>query len=267
MGLECAGEVEAAGEGAVLWKKDDRVCALLAGGGYAEKAVCPEGHLLPVPDAMSFEEAAALPEVLCTAWLNIFLEADARPEDRVLVHAGASGVGTAAVQLCRAMGVRCWVTAGSDEKIAFCRELGAEGGCNRHTDHFADRVASWTNGKGFDIVLDPVGGAYLEANIGALARGGRLVLIGLLGGRKSDVDLGRLLVKRLRIIGSTLRSRSNEDKERLIASIRERVWPWITSGRVRPIVHAVMPIHSAEAAHRLLETNTTTGKIVLSVPG
>jgi len=265
LGLEAAGEVVEA-EADSPWQPGDRVCALLAGGGYADEVVVPVGHLLPIPEGMDFTHAAALPEALATAWLNLWGEAALAPGERVLVHAGGSGVGTAAIQLCRAFGNPCWVTAGNTDKVARCVALGAAGGADRFAEDFAARVPGWTHGHGMDVILDPVGGAYLERNLRSLAIEGRLVVIGLLGGRSAELDLGRLLVKRLRVVGSTLRSRSDADKTALISDLRARVWPLVESGEVVPVIDRVMPIGEADAAHRAIASDATFGKVVLVFP-
>ncbi len=266
LGLEAAGVIAEIGPDVIGWAIGDRVAALLAGGGYAEQAVAPAGHLLPLPDAMSFVEAAALPEALTTAHLNLWGEAALQPGERVLLHAGASGVGTAAIQLCRALGNPCWVTAGSPEKIAACMALGAEGGADRHDGPFEERVAAWTGGAGVDVILDPVGADYLEPNLRALATGGRLVIIGLMGGRAAPLDLGRLMVKRQRVIGSVLRSRPDAEKTAILDALRARVWPLVEAGVVRPVIDRVVPITEVAAAHAAIAANATTGKIVLTVP-
>jgi len=266
LGLEAAGEVAEVGANAHRWQHGERVCGLLAGGGYAEEVVCPEGHLLPVPAGMSWEEAAALPEALTTAWLNLYREAGLRTGERVLLHAGASGVGTIAIQLCAVMGNPCWVTAGSDEKIARTVDLGAEAGANRHREDFAERVAAWTGGHGMDVILDPVGGDYLDANLRSLAPGGRLVLIGLMGGRRGEIDLGRLLVKRLRVVGSVLRGRSDAEKTDIIEGLQDQAWPYVEARRIRPVIDRVLPITEAERAHAAISANGTVGKVVLTVP-
>lgn len=266
LGLEVAGEVLESAPDVDGWTAGDRVCALLAAGGYAEQVVVPAGHLLRVPDRLSLEQAAALPEVLTTAWLNLWREAALQPGERVLLHAGASGVGTAAIQLCRVRGNPCFVTAGSDAKIATCTALGAEGGANRHDTDFEAAVREWTGGRGVDVILDPVGGDYLERNLRCLATGGRLVLIGLLGGRSAPLDLGRVLVKRLRIVGSVLRARPDDEKTRILDDLRAHAWPLVASGEVVPIVDRVLPISRAGAAHAAIASNQTVGKVVLSVP-
>ncbi len=266
LGLEAAGEVLEAPADAHPWVPGARACALLSGGGYAEEVVVPAGHLLAIPPGLSFEEAAALPEVLTTAWLNLWLEAELAPGERVLLHAGASGVGTAAIQLCAAFGNPCWVTAGSEAKIARCRSLGARGGFVRHQGDFGQQVRAWTDGRGADVILDPVGAAYLSSNLRSLAPGGRLVIIGLLGGRVSEIDLGRLLVKRLRVLGSVLRSRTDAEKTRILVSLRERVWPRVEAGDIRPVIDRVLPIAAVEEAHEALARNETVGKVVLTLP-
>ena len=265
LGLECAGEVIEVGEGVERYQPGDRVCALLAGGGYAEQVVVAAGQALPIPEGLSSVEAAALPEVFATAYLNIFMEAAARPFERVLLHAGASGVGTAAIQLCASFDNPCYVTAGDDAKIARCIELGAAGGANRHSESFAEQVATWTDGHGFDVILDPVGGAYLKDNLHSLNLEGRLVVIGLMGGANAEVELGLMMVQRLRIIGSTLRARSVAAKSTVMDQLERRVWPNLRSGEIKPIVDTVFPMASAEEAHRLVAGDGTFGKVVLEL--
>ncbi|MCB1692437.1 MAG: NAD(P)H-quinone oxidoreductase, partial [Pseudomonadales bacterium] len=222
MGLECAGEVAALGEGVSGFKEGDRVCALLAGGGYAEYAAAPAGSVVPIPRGYSFAHGAALPEVFATAWLNLFMEAGLAPGEKVILHAGASGVGTAGIQLCASFGNPCFVTAGSDSKIDTCIELGAEGGANRHTESFFDKASKFVGSTGAGVILDPVGGAYLEDNLKLLGLNGRLVLIGLMGGSKTGIDLAQLMMKRARVIGSTLRARPIEEKAAVMGQLRER---------------------------------------------
>lgn len=266
LGLECAGVVEAIGEGVGRVREGDRVCALLAGGGYAEKVVVPAGQVLPIPEGLSFHEAAALPEVFATAYLNLYMEAYLEPGEFVLLHAGASGVGTAAIQLCAAFDNPCFVTAGSTEKVERCVEMGATAGCDRHVDHFVEEVPGWTSQHGMDVILDPVGGAYFESNIASLAVDGRLVLIGLLDGSTAPVALGAMMSRRLRVIGSTLRGRSIAEKSRVMDALRDRVWPLIEAGKVRAVVETVMPVTDANQAHQLLSENGTFGKVVLDIP-
>lgn len=263
LGLECAGTVVEAGAQAGI-AVGARVAALLTAGGYADEVVCPADHTLPAGD-LPFEVAAALPEALCTAYLNLVVEAGIRPGERAIVHAAASGVGTVALQLLAARGNPTWATAGSDAKIAACIALGAAGGTVRHRGRWVDDVLAWTDGAGVDVALDPVGAAYLEDHQRALAVGGRLVVIGLMGGRSATLDLGRLLVKRQRVIGSVLRSRSNAEKAALIRAIRDDAWPLCLAGRVTPPICAELPLDRAEEAHALVASDATIGKAVLRV--
>lgn len=265
LGLECSGVVEEIGEGVTEVSVGDRVAALLSGGGYAEHVVCPAAHTLRLPDDMDFLTGAALPETLTTAFLNIRMEAGLQPGERVLLHAGASGVGTMAIQLCGQWGNPVWVTAGSDEKIQTCVELGAEGGSNRHDGPWVDDVKAWAP-TGVDVILEPVGKGYIAPDQEVLAVGGRIVLIGLLGGREDQVDLGRMLVKRQRLIGSVLRARSDQEKSEILARLRAEAWP-LCSGAIRPLVHEVVPMPEARRAHELIASNQTTGKVLLQVPG
>lgn len=265
MGLECAGEIAAVGEGVTRWKNGDAVCALLAGGGYAEFAVAPEGSVVPIPSGLSFEEGAALPEVYATAWLNLFIEAGLAQGEKVVLHAGASGVGTAAIQLCKQWGNPCFVTAGDDKKIQACIDLGAAGGANRHSDTFTDAIRAFAGDSGVDVILDPVGASYLADNMKLLGLGGRLVLIGLMGGAQSEINLGLLMMKRARLIGSTLRARPIEEKAIVMSALEEKVWPLIVRGDIKPIIDATYPITDIEAAHEHVASNQTVGKVVLTV--
>lgn len=265
LGLECAGVVEAVGEGVGRYTVGDEVCALLAGGGYAEYVVCPAGQALPIPAGVSLVDAAALPEVFATAFLNLYMEAGAKVGERFLLHAGASGVGTAGIQLGRAFGNPVWVTAGSDEKIARCVELGAQAGHVRHAGSFVESVQAWTDGAGMDVILDPVGGAYLGDNMASLAIDGRLVIIGLMGGAKAELPIGIAMVKRLRVIGSTLRARAVAAKAQVMDRLEQDVWPRIADGTIAPIVDARMPIGEAEAAHALIASDATFGKVLLTL--
>lgn len=265
LGLECAGEIKAVGEQVTDWQVGDRVCALLAGGGYAETVVCKASHCLPIPKGFSFIEAAALPEVFATAWLNIFMEAGVQPGDPVMLHAGASGVGTAAIQLCREFNNPCFVTVGSEDKLQTCKALGATDGFIRHQGDFIDAAKSFTQGKGFKAILDPVGGQYLESNIKSLATDGVLVIIGLMGGRSAPLDIGRLLVKRLRVIGSTLRSRSDQSKAEVIMQLKQKAWPLFEQGRLKPIIYNQYAITEASQAIEEIKSNQTVGKVILEV--
>ena len=265
LGLECAGVVAAVGEGVSRVVPGDEVCALLAGGGYAETVVVPAGQVLEKPARLSFEEAAAIPEVFATAYLNLFLEARLARGEYAVVHAGASGVGTAAIQLCKAFGNPVFVTAGSQDKIDRCLEFGAAAGMNRHEGDFSGAVRKWTDGRGADVILDPVGAAYLAANLASLAVDGRLVIIGLLGGARAEAALGTMMVKRLHIIGSTLRARPIAAKATIMDALKERVWPLLEDGTVRPVVERVFPIGEANHAHELIAGNRTFGKVVLGI--
>ena len=266
MGLECAGEVAAGGDGVTRWKEGDRVCALMAGGGYAEYAVAPEGSVVPIPGGYSFAHGASLPEVYATAWLNLFIEANLQPGEKVILHAGASGVGTAGIQLCNSFGNPCFVTAGDDAKIDTCIELGAEGGANRHTESFLEKAKAFAGEGGIDVILDPVGAGYLADNMNLLGVGGRLVLIGLMSGAQAEINLGLLMIKRIRVIGSTLRARPVEEKALVMSQLEEKVWPLIESGQIRPIIDRTYPITDIEEAHAHVASNQTIGKVVLTIP-
>lgn len=264
LGLEVAGVIEAVGSGVENWKIGDRVCALLEGGGYAQRVAVDASMLLPIPENLTFTDAAALPEVFYTAYLNVFLEPELAEGETVLIHAAGSGVGTAALQLCRLFGHRTFATA-SAGKLSLASELGASVVIDRNTEQFRKVVLEETDGRGVDVILDPVGGSYLGENIKALAKRGRLVNIGLLGGVKAELPLGLLLTRRLRVIGSVLRSRSRAEKLAITEPLRSKVWPHFESGALRPIVHCVMPIEDAGAAHDLLASNATSGKVVLAI--
>ena len=264
LGLECSGIVTQVSETVDRFKEGDPVCALLAGGGYAQKVAVDQGSVLPVPAGLTLLEAASLPEVYATAWLNLFIEAGLRPGEKVILHAGASGVGTAAIQLCKAFGSPSFVTAGSEEKLAFCRSLGATDGFNRHDGSFLQAAKAFSGAVGVDVVLDPVGGAYLEDNLNALSLYGRLVLIGLMGGSNREINLGQLMVKRLRVIGSTLRARSLIEKAAIMKDLQEQVWPKISEGEIRPVIDKVFPMQAAAEAQDWVATDQTIGKVVLT---
>ncbi|PMR71047.1 NAD(P)H-quinone oxidoreductase [Halomonas heilongjiangensis] len=264
LGLEVSGTVTEAGPGVEHLHAGDKVCALLAGGGYAEEVVVDARQVLPVPEGLGLRQAAALPEVYATAWLNLFMEGALAAGERVLLHAGASGVGTAAIQLCRAFGHPCFVTVGSEEKLAACRALGAEAGWNRHDGSFVEAVKAW---GGADMILDPVGASYLADNQQVLNADGRLVLIGLMGGRTSELDLGRLLMKRQRLIGSTLRAKPPAAKGAILDALLTHVWPRLVSGALMPLVDRTWPIAEAEAAHEHMKRDANIGKVLLSVSG
>ncbi len=264
LGLECAGEVDAVGDAVTRWRVGDAVVALLAGGGYAEQVVVPEGQVLPLPAGLDFVAGAAIPEVFATAWLNLFKEARLQPGELVLLHAGASGVGTAAIQLCKQFDNPCFVTLGNQDKLDRCLALGADGGHLRTAGEFEPAVADWAT-DGVDVILDPVGGAYLEQNLKVLRHGGRLVLIGLMGGASAPIGLAQMLMKRLRLIGSTLRSRSRGDKAELMADMERNLWPLFECDALRPVVHTHFPIQEADKAFALVESNQTFGKVVLTL--
>ena len=267
LGLECAGVVSAVGEGVARVAVGDEVCALLAGGGYAETVVVPAGQVLRKPANLSFAEAASIPEVFATAYVNLYIEARLGRGERALIHAGASGVGTAALQMGRAFGNPMFVTAGSDAKIERCVALGADAGLDRHRGDFTAAVMDWSDDEGADVILDPVGGSYLKSNLNCLAVEGRLVVIGLLGGASAELPLGSMMVKRQRIIGSTLRARSIAAKANVMDDLKARVWPLLASGEIKPVIEEVLPIREATRAHELIAANQTFGKVVLRVRG
>ena len=266
LGLECAGEVAELGEGVSGWRRGDRVMALLPGGGYAEEVVVHAGSLLPVPEALSLEEAAAVPEVFLTVFLNVFQLARLPKKGAALVHGGGSGIGTAAIQLVRQAGGFVAVTAGSADKCARCRELGADLAVNYAEEDFVAAVRDATEGRGVDVVLDHIGGRYLEKNLAALAVGGRLVIIGLMGGAAAEIGLGQLLMRRLSVIGSTLRARPVEEKAALVAAFQSRFGEALETGDLRPVVDRVLPLAEAGEAHRAMVASEHFGKIVLRVP-
>ena len=264
-GLECSGRVTALGAGVAGWAVGDEVCALLTGGGYAQRVAVPAGQLLPRPAGLTAEEAAALPEVACTVWSNVFMVAHLRPGETVLLHGGASGIGTMAIQLAKAVGARVAVTAGSPEKLARCAELGADVLIDYRQQDFVEAVREATDGRGADVILDIMGAKYLQRNVDALAVNGRLVIIGLQGGVKGELDLSTLLRKRAAVVATNLRGRPPAEKAAIVAAVREHVWPLVESGVVRPVVHAVLPVEDAADAHRLIERGDHVGKVVLRV--
>ncbi|SDU29485.1 NAD(P)H-quinone oxidoreductase [Geopseudomonas guangdongensis] len=259
LGLECSGVVVEAGAGS-RWRVGDRVCALLAGGGMAEEVVVDARHALAVPEGLGLIEAAALPEVYATAWLNLFQLARLQPGEKVLLHAGASGVGSAGIQLCKAFGSPVWVSVGSRERLDYCEALGAEGGVIR-----GDTLDGLRDFAPFDVILDPVGASYGELNLKLLNQDGRWVVIGLMGGRKAQLDLALLLGKRIQMIGSTLRNRDAEFKAQLMAELEQFVWPLFAEGRLKPQLERSYPIEDAAAAFEALASNEVRGKLVLVV--
>ncbi len=264
-GLEVSGTVEALGDGVEGWTVGDPVCALLAGGGYAEYVRVPAGQLLPVPAGVSLEDAAALPEVACTVWSNVFLTANLQPGETLLVHGGSSGIGTMAIQLAKAVGATVAVTAGTPAKLEACRALGADILVDYREEDFVERVKEATGGAGANVVLDNMGAKYLGRNVAVLATGGRLVVIGMQGGRVGELDLGVLLGKRGAVIATSLRSRPLTEKTAIVAAVREHVWPLVEDGVVRPVVHSRHPLAGAAEAHRELEASGHIGKILLTV--
>jgi putative PIG3 family NAD(P)H quinone oxidoreductase len=265
LGLECSGTISALGRGVTGWSVGDEVCALLAGGGYAELAVVPVGQLLPVPEGVSLIEAAALPEVTCTVWSNLVMTARLRSGEVLLVHGGSSGIGTMAVQVGRLLGARVAVTAGSQAKLDACLALGASIAVNYRESDFVEVVREETAGYGADVILDPIGAGYLARNLELLAPDGRLASIGLQKGRHAEIDLGLMMAKRLTLSSTSLRSRPYDQKASIVASVREGLWPAIEDGVVRPIVDQVLAMSQAAQAHRLLEASGHIGKLVLAV--
>ncbi|MEU5520917.1 NAD(P)H-quinone oxidoreductase [Streptomyces sp. NPDC047860] len=266
-GLECSGRIAALGPGVSGWAVGDEVCALLAGGGYAEKVAVPVGQLLPVPQGLTVDQAAALPEAVCTVWSNVFMIAHLRPGETFLVHGGSSGIGTMAIQLAKAVGAKVAVTAGSKEKLERCAELGADILINYREQDFVAEVKQATDGAGADVILDIVGAKYLDRNVRALAVNGRLAIIGLQGGAKGELNIGALLSKRGAISATSLRARPLEEKAAIVAAVREHVWPLIAGGHVRPVIDREIPMPDAAAAHRLVEESGHIGKVLLVTPG
>jgi putative PIG3 family NAD(P)H quinone oxidoreductase len=265
LGLECSGTVSAVGPGVTGWETGQQACALLSGGGYAEKVAVPAGQALPVPRGVDLVTAAGLPEVMCTVWSNVFMMAGLQPGEALLVHGGAGGVGTAAIQLGHAVGAIVAVTAGTPEKLDLCRSLGASVLVNYHDDDFVTAVREATDGHGADVVLDIVGAAYLARNVSVLATNGRLVVIGLQGGREASLDLSALMAKRAALIAATLRARPAEEKATIVAAVHEHVWPLLESGEVRPIVDRIFPMADAAQAHRIVAAGEHMGKVLLTV--
>jgi putative PIG3 family NAD(P)H quinone oxidoreductase len=263
-GMEVSGTISALGSDVTGWHVGDEVCALLSGGAYAEQAAVPATQLLPVPDGVSLVDAAALPEVVCTVWSNVFMTANLQPGQTILIHGGSSGIGTMAIQLATAIGAHVAVTAGSAYKLEACRALGAEILINYREQDFAEALAAATQGHGADVILDNMGAKYLARNVSALAVNGRLVIIGLQGGVKAELDINALLRKCAAVIATSLRGRPVAEKTAIVAAVREHVWPLIESGAVKPVVHRTFPLARASDAHRELEASTHIGKILLT---
>jgi putative PIG3 family NAD(P)H quinone oxidoreductase len=264
-GLECSGTISAIGAGVLHWNLGDPVCALLSGGGYAERVAVPTGQLLPLPVGLDLVDAAALPEVACTVWSNVFMAAGLRPGEVLLVHGGSSGIGTMAIQLAGQVGATVAVTAGSAEKLQRCRELGADITINYREQDFVTAVREATGGHGADVVLDNMGASYLNRNIDVLASNGRLVVIGMQGGVKAELDLSALMARRAAVISTSLRARPADEKAAIVASVCEHVWPLLNAGTVRPVIHDRLPLAQAADAHRMMKESSHIGKILLTV--
>lgn len=268
IGMEVSGVIAEIGDGVTEWSVGQDVCALLAGGGYAEYVAVPAGQVLPIPSGVDLVDAAGLPEVACTVWSNVVLIAGLSRGQLLLAHGGASGIGSHAIQIARALGARVAVTAGSTEKLEFCRDLGADITVNYRDEDFVARLRDATNGAGANVILDIMGAAYLDRNIDALASDGQLVIIGMQGGVKGELNIGKLLAKRARVIGTTLRGRpatGPNSKSDIVQAVTASVWPMVADGRVRPIIGARLPIQQAGDAHQRLVDGKVTGKIVLTV--
>jgi putative PIG3 family NAD(P)H quinone oxidoreductase len=265
LGLECSGTIAALGEGVTGWSVGDECCALLAGGGYAERVVCPAGQVMPVPAGVSLEQAASLPEVACTVWSNVFMIAGLQPGEWFLVHGGAGGIGSMAIQLGSALGARVMATAGSAEKLAQCAELGAEVAIDYKQQDFVAEVKTATEGHGADVILDNMGASYLMRNVDALATEGRLLVIGLMGGTTGEIDLNQLMTKRGALISTRLRPRPVPEKAAICAAVVEHVWPLVADGKIRPVVNTSLPLAEAGRAHALMMSGEASGKILLTV--
>src|ERR1700761_6848256 len=262
-GLECSGTIAAVGAGVTGWRPGDQACALLSGGGYAEKVVVPAGQLLPIPKSTTLIEAAALPETVCTVHANVFLGARLAQGETLLIHGGSSGIGTTAIQLGKNAGAVVAVTAGSAEKLDACRRLGADITINYREDDFVEVLMAATGGHGADVILDIIGAAYLARNIAALAPDGRIANIGLQQGRRAELDFGVLMAKRGTIMSTTLRARPAEQKASIVAAVTANVWPLVDTGALRPVIYRELPMAEADEAHRIMTASTHTGKIVL----
>lgn len=263
-GLEVSGTIAGLGAGVSGWAVGDRVCALLSGGGYASRTAVPAGQVLPVPSSVGLVEAAALPEVACTVYSNVFLAARLTAGETFLVHGGSSGIGTMAIQLAKHFGATVAVTAGSKDKLQACRELGADILINYRDEDFVAALREATGGHGADVILDIMGAKYLSRNVDVLAADGRLVIIGMQGGAKAELNLGTLMVKRGTLISTTLRARPTEQKAAIVAAVRSDVWPLVDSGQIRPVINCVLPFAEAATAHRIMAESTHTGKILLT---
>ena len=267
LGLECSGRIAAVGPDVEGFAVGDEVCALLSGGGYAEQVVVPAGQVLPRPDGVSLVDAAGFPEAVCTVWSNVFMLANLRPDESLLVHGGASGIGTTAIQLGAALGARVLATVGSAAKAERCRELGAHVAINYREEDFVEVAREYTDGDGVDVILDIIGADYLSRNVNALAIHGRLVVIGMMSGGRAELDLRTLLAKRAAILATALRSRPLDEKAAIVASVAENVWPLVADRHVRSIVDRVLPLDQVAEAHRVVAASEHVGKVLLSVDG
>nr|AAK98702.1 Putative quinone oxidoreductase [Oryza sativa Japonica Group] len=273
-GLECSGTILALGPNVPSrWAVGDQVCALLSSGGYAEKVVVPAGQLLPVPEGVSLTDAAGLPEVACTVWSTVFVTSHLSPSESFLIHGGSSGIGTFAIQIAKHLGIKVFVTAGSEEKLAACKGLGADVCINYKTEDFVARVKEETNGKvtldmevylpGVDVILDNIGGLYLQRNLNSLAVDGRLFIIGFQGGAVTEVNLQPMLARRLTIQAAGLRNRSLDNKALIVSEVEKNVWPAVVQGKVKPVIYKTFPLSEAAEAHKLMEESSHIGKILL----
>jgi len=263
-GLEIAGIITKIGANVTRWKVGDKVCALVIGGGYAECCAVPQGQCLPVPDDLTFIEAASLPETFFTVWSNVFDRAGLKPGESLLVHGGSSGIGVAAIQMAKAMGSTVYVTAGTDEKCRYCESLGTTKAINYKTENFKDAIKQLTGGKGVDVILDMIGGDYTAPNLQSLAEEGRLIMINMMKGKDVGVDLALVMRKRLIITGSMLRSRDTAFKSAIAQKLEKYIWPLLASGKIKPIIYEIFPAGNAAGAHALMESSEHIGKIVLS---
>ncbi|KAM0887907.1 hypothetical protein ACQ4PT_028694 [Festuca glaucescens] len=263
-GLECSGTILALGANVPpRWAVGDQVCALLTGGGYAEKVVVPTGQLLPVPEGVSLTDAAGLPEVACTVWSTVFMTSHLSPGESFLIHGGSSGIGTFAIQIAKHLGIKVFVTAGSEEKLAACKDLGADVCINYKTEDFVARIKEETDGKGVDVILDNIGGSYLQRNLNSLAVDGRLFIIGFMGGVVTEVNLAVMLARRLTVQAAGLRNRNLTNKAQIVSEVEKNVWPAVVLGKVKPVVYKTFPLSEAAESHKLMETSSHIGKILL----
>ncbi|XP_059659515.1 uncharacterized protein LOC132306209 [Cornus florida] len=262
-GLECSGTIQAIGRNVTRWKIGDQVCALLGGGGYAEKVAVPAEQVLPIPPGISLKDAASFPEVACTVWSTVFMMSRLSAGETFLIHGGSSGIGTFAIQMAKYQGAKVFITAGNEEKLAFCKDLGADGCINYQTEDFVARVKAETGGKGVDVILDNVGGPYFQRNLDILNVDGRLFIIGFMGGTVTEANLAGMLARRLTVQGAGLRIRSKENKALIVSEVEKNVWPAIIAGKVKPVVYKYLPLSEAAEAHRILESSKHIGKILL----